>query len=232
MAKNQNVALFGDKTQMPAIPAEDANLGNENLDSSALATPQIKLLQSLSPELREFRDAGATEGMLFNNVTKELMDSVLCANIYLETYVTVWKKRAEGGGKYGEFASEAEAVAHIATLENPSSYDAQETHKHYLVLLDPSTGEPVTPAVVYLKSSQLAVSRNWNTDILNRKAPRFASIWELGSRLERNRRNDEYANYTVEFRGWASAELYAQLKHTYMNVSAARAPQPMREAAA
>lgn len=226
MGKSQEMSLFGDKNSVPSFAPEDANLGNENVDSSALATPQIKLLQALSPELREYRDKGADVGKLFNNVTKQCLDSIVCVNLYLDTYHTVWKNRDVGGGKQGEFSSEAEALAHIATLDRPGDYSSQETHRHTLVLLDPNTGEGIGPAVVYMKSSQLAVSRAWNTEILSCKgAPRFASIWEFGSQLQRNRRNEEYANYVFNFRGWASTELYSQLKQSYQAITAGKTAQ-------
>lgn len=218
-SKNQEMTLFGDKSeQLPAFMQEDASMGNENIDPSTLAIPQIKLLQALSPELRDYKDSGADVGKLFNTVTKESLDSIVCANLAVDTYFTVWKSRESGGGKEGEFATETEALQHIQSLDRPEDYSSQETHKHHLILLNPSTGELISPAVIYMKNTQLTVSRAWNTELVNKKAPRFASIWELGSRLEQNKRRDEYANYITAWRGWASQQLYAELKANYVGL--------------
>jgi len=111
--------------------------------------------------------------------------------------------------------TEADALAHINTLDNPGDYIAQETHKHWLMVLNPETGAVDNGAVIYMKNTQLGPSRAWNTEIVKTDAPRFASVWQLGGTLQRNNRNDEYANYTFTFLGWVSKELYEQLKPMY-----------------
>jgi hypothetical protein len=220
------ISLFGDKSaSLPAHLQNDQGMGNENA-GDALAVPQIKLLQALSPEMRSVD--GAQVGMLYNNVTGALYDSMYVANVFLDHYFTVWKDRKKGGGKFGEFEKEAQAHAHIATLEgSPQDYQAQETHKHSLILLDES-GEVTGPAVIYMKSTQLTPSRAWNTEIIQTKAARFATIWTLGSKIERNKRNDEYANYSVTQAGWAPEGLYEELKIIYSSISGKR---PIAEAA-
>ena len=220
--KSQEVSLFGDKSEsLPAYMRDDAGLGNENASGSALATPQIKLLQALSPELRdqELKAKGADVGKLFDNVSREIFSSIIVANVYFEAYYTVWKDRKKGGGKFGEFATEAEAMSHIASLDQPDDYACQETHKHYLVQLDGNTGEPLGGAVVYMKSTQLGPSRAWNTEINKKNGPRFASIWELSSVTETSRNNDEYANYSFSWKGWASQELYEAIKPMYQSMA-------------
>lgn len=220
MAKSQEVSLFGDKTaSLPAHLQADAGLGNENA-GNALAVPQLKLLQSISSEIRDVE--GAKCGHLYNNVTNELYDSLYVANVFLDHYYTVWKDRKKGGGKFGEFDSEGAALAHIAQLDgNPADYVAQETHKHSLILLD-AEGQVQGPAVIYMKSTQLTPSRAWNTAIIQTKAARFASIWTLGSKMERNKRNEEYANFTTEFAGWAPDALYQELKAVYESLASNR----------
>lgn len=214
---SQEVALFGNKSDaLPAHLQNDRGLGNENA-GDALAVPQIKLLQALSPEMRNVN--GAQVGMLYNNVTDALYSSIYVANVYLDHYWTVWKDRKKGGGKFGEFYDEREANASIRELEgSPQDYAVQETHKHSLILLD-EKGEVVGPAVIYMKGTQLTPSRAWNTEILQTKAARFATIWTLGSKMDRNNRGDEYANYTVTQAGWAPEGLYEELKTIYASIS-------------
>jgi hypothetical protein len=220
---SQEISLFGNKSDaLPAHLQNDRGLGNENA-GDALAVPQIKLLQALSPEMRNVD--GAQVGMLYNNVTGALYSSIYVANVYLDHYFTVWKDRKKGGGKFGEFADEASAISHIATLDgNPQDYQAQETHKHSLILLDES-GEVTGPAVMYMKGTQLTPSRAWNTEIVQTKAARFATIWTLSTKMDRNNRGDEYANYTVTQAGWAPEGLYEELKIIYSSLSSKRPQQ-------
>lgn len=229
MAKSQEVALFGNKdAALPAYMQQDGSLGNENVHGGALATPQIKLLQAISEEVRTVD--GARIGQLYDNVSGKLYDSIIVAPLFLEVQWTLWKDRKFGGGKEGDFATEAEANAARNALSHPEEYNVQETHKHYLMHLDGTTGEPITGCVIYMKSTQLTPSRAWNTEIIKKQGPRFAGIWEIGSRMERNRRNEEYANFTITWKGWASQELYALLKPVYHSVSGATATETQEAA--
>lgn len=224
MAKSQEVAMFGDKeASLPAYMQADSGLGNEHASGGALATPQVKLLQALSEEIRTVE--GAKVGHLFDNVGKQLYDSMIVTNLYLQVSWTVWRDRKKGGGKVGDYETEAEANAVLNEQSTPADYNVQETHKHYLAQLDGETGEIIGGAVIYMKSSQLTPSRAWNTEIVKRNGPRFAGVWELGSRMERSRSNEEYANYTVTWKGWASAALYEQLKSLYHSVTGTSASE-------
>lgn len=243
MAKGQEVAVpgsFGDKSAaMPAhvrtnLPAR----GNENATGSALATPQLKLLQAISPECRSVE--GAKPGLLFNNVTRELYEAVYVMNLHLDVMFTVWKDRKKGGGKFGEFATESEAQTHLATLNgDPDDYIVQETHKHYLLLLD-ENGAVKGPAVVYMKATQLTPSRAWNTGIQleNRDADgnpldRFATVWMLSSETVDNNSGDAYENFTIECAGWPSSELFEAAQANYESLTGNRAaPAEQTEEAA
>jgi hypothetical protein len=88
-----------------------------------------------------------------------------------------------------------------------------------MVQIDGDTGSIIGGCVVFMKSTQLVPSRAWNTEILKIEGPRFSTVWELGSRIETSKRNDEYANFTITKKGYVSAELYAQLKPLYHAVS-------------
>jgi hypothetical protein len=224
MSNSQEVALFGDKSSMPAhLQQEETSLGNENAGGDAQAVPMLKLLQALSPEVQSLE--GARPGLLLNNVTKELMQSTYCINLYFERYFTVWRDRKKGGGKFGEFATEAEALAHIGGLDGDAAdYHAQETHKHYLLLLD-AQGDPAGPAVLYMKATQLTPSRNWNTSINlhGQGKSRFATVWTLGSEKQKNARNETYDNFTVAFAGFAPEGLYHEAKQTYLSLVGDRA---------
>ena len=70
---NTNVAKKVE-AKLPALSLDmmesDAHSGLENIQQDDLATPRLKILMQLSPELEELENAKA--GMIFNKVTNEL----------------------------------------------------------------------------------------------------------------------------------------------------------------
>ncbi|QIB67112.1 hypothetical protein [Kineobactrum salinum] len=227
MSQTTEVALFGDKTaDLPAHLQDDSvgAMGSENTSVKDYAMPQLKLLQALSPECRSVE--GAKEGMLLNSVTQETFDAVFAINLYFTKEYAIFKKRLKGGGFFGNFDTEAEALEELATLEgDPAHYDVVETDKHTLLLLD-DEGAPTGPAQIFMSSSKLQVSRVWNTSI-NQKSlnkPRFSRVWRVGSIMEKNKRGDEYANFTITDCGWAPPALYEAALDGYRAVSGTAAP--------
>ena len=81
-----------EESQLPALSLDlmegDAFSGLENISQDDLATPRLKVLMQLSPELEDLE--GAKAGMIFNTVTNELYDgtkgiSVLPVRINVNT---------------------------------------------------------------------------------------------------------------------------------------------------
>ena len=72
---NTNVAKKAE-AKLPALSLDmmesDAHSGLENIQQDDLATPRLKILMQLSPELEELENAKA--GMVYNTVTNELYD--------------------------------------------------------------------------------------------------------------------------------------------------------------
>ena len=72
---NTNVAKKAE-AKLPALSLDmmesDAHSGLENIQQDDLATPRLKILMQLSPELEELENAKA--GMIYNTVTNELYD--------------------------------------------------------------------------------------------------------------------------------------------------------------
>ena len=101
MAK-ANVATK-EESQLPALSLDlmegDAHSGLENISQDDLATPRLKVLMQLSPELEDLE--GAKAGMIYNTVTNDLYDGsngirvLPCA--YQRQYVE-WADRGQGSG--------------------------------------------------------------------------------------------------------------------------------------
>lgn len=217
----KSVAAFTQTDTLPAHLQAGSGLGNENIDNSAVTISRIDLIQSLSPQLEadnaNFID-GAKVGDMFDTVTGELYQNVFLVNLHFATNFAVFKKRTLGGGFEGTFATEAEALSHLQESKLPvEQYDISETHVHSCLLLD-EKGVPKKPVNIYMSGSKIKVSRAWNTAILtkNQGADRFATVWVATSIKEKNKQNQPYQNFKVDFAGFCSEALYDEAKDNYL----------------
>ncbi len=148
---------------------EDANTSFSNMDSQDFALPFLRVLGQLSPETNK-RDSkyvdGAEPGMIFNTVTKQLYDGEEGVNVipcyYKRDYVE-WSDRGEGTSAPIAIHSVDSGIMKEATRD--ASYKDRlpngnylENTASYFVLLE--SGEA---ALISMKSTQLKVSRTWNT---------------------------------------------------------------------
>ena len=148
---------------------EDANTSFSNMGSDDFALPFLRVLGQLSPETNK-RDAkyveGAEPGMIFNTVTKQMYDGEKGVNIipcyYKREYVE-WSDRGEGTS--APIAIHAVDSGIIKDTTRDASYKDRlpngnylENTASYFVLLE--SGEA---ALISMKSTQLKVSRSWNS---------------------------------------------------------------------
>ena len=160
--KKTDVALTG-------MFEADANTGFGNMDTDDYALPFLRVLGQLSPECNK-RDAkyvdGAEPGMIFNTVTKQLYDGEGGVNIipcyYKREYVE-WSDRGEGTSAPVAIHSVDSGIIKEATRD--ASYKDRlpngnylENTASYFVLIDDGTS-----ALISMKSTQLKVSRSWNS---------------------------------------------------------------------
>jgi hypothetical protein len=148
---------------------QDANTSFSNMDTDDYALPFLRVLGQLSPECNK-RDAkyvdGAEPGMIFNTVTKQLYDGEAGVNIipcyYKREYVE-WSDRGEGTS--APIAIHAVDSGIIKDTTRDASYKDRlpngnylENTASYFVLIDDGTS-----ALISMKSTQLKVSRSWNS---------------------------------------------------------------------
>ena len=148
---------------------EDANTSFNNMDSQDFALPFLRVLGQLSPETNK-RDAkyvdGAEPGMIFNTVTKQLYDGEEGVNVipcyYKREYVE-WSDRGEGTSAPIAIHSVDSGIIKEATRD--ASYKDRlpngnylENTDSYFVMLD-----DMSQALITMKSTQLKVSRSWNS---------------------------------------------------------------------
>ena len=160
--KKTDVALTG-------MFEADANTGFGNMDTDDYALPFLRVLGQLSPECNK-RDAkyvdGAEPGMIFNTVTKQLYDGEAGVNVipcyYKREYVE-WRDRGEGTSAPVAIHSVDSGIIKDATRD--ASYKDRlpngnylENTASYFVTIDDGTS-----ALISMKSTQLKVSRSWNS---------------------------------------------------------------------
>ena len=202
--------------------------GNENVSTTDMAIPRIKLLQDLSPELKKSKAEyveGAESGHMFNTVTKELFNEFYAINLVFDHEFAVFRDRDFGGGFEGSFETRAEAVeftmAQAGNAEQAEKiYNIVETGRHTIAIVDPETMR-LFPAIMDMSSTKLAVSNQWNTDLNRLGGDRFSSLWKVEA-VEQEKKNNTFFNYKVTFVGWASDELYTEAKEKYEQISSVR----------
>ena len=178
---------------------QDAGMGLENMDKDDLALPFLKLLQSGSDETKKKHAnyvEGAEAGMFYNTVTKRLyggekgIEVIPC--FYKLTFPE-WApfERKEGRPVHPDRGPEIL----VKTKKDTQGKDVLEngnlivkTANHFVVI----NGERPEKALMTMKSTQLKVSRGWNslikdefeTDPKTQKAvpaPSFSRIYKLTS---------------------------------------------------
>jgi len=150
---------------------EDAAKGLGAIGQEDLALPFLKILGQLSPEVNK-RDGkyveGAEPGMIFNSVSGELYDGVkgidVIPSFYKLEYIE-WKDRGEGPGapvaiydSSSDIMSKTKADASYKDRLPNGNY-IEKTASHFVII----TGDSPSTALISMKSTQLKISRKWNS---------------------------------------------------------------------
>ena len=232
MAKKDtgSLALFGNDTAK----------GFENMTQEDLALPFLRILGQLSPQVTE-GDAkyvsNAKPGMIYNTVTSELYDGKKGIKIipcYYKKDFPEWSDRGDGPG--------APVAVHLSNspviqtgkrdgskIRLPNGNYLEETASYY-VLAETKTG-CYTPALITMKSTQLNVSKKWNSMMKTIQIPNgnggFAIppmhgvVYNLSSVLQKNDKGSWYG-WVVNMErimGSADKSLYLMSKDFSSNVS-------------
>jgi hypothetical protein len=141
----------------------------DGMGQGDFAMPFLRVLGQLSPEVNE-RDAkyveGAKAGMIFNTVTKQAYDGVEGVNVipcgYKREYVE-WSDRGEGTSAPVAIHSVESGIIKEATRgadykDRLPNGNYLENTASYFVMLD-----DMSQALITMKSTQLKVSRSWNS---------------------------------------------------------------------
>ena len=150
---------------------DDAAKGLGNIGQQDLALPFLKILGQTSPEVNK-RDGkyveGSEPGMIYNSVSGDLYDGAKGIDVipafYKLEYVE-WKDRGEGaGGPVAVHDSSSDIMSQTKADANykdrlPNGNYVEKTASHFVII----TGDSPTTALISMKSTQLKISRKWNS---------------------------------------------------------------------
>lgn len=215
MAPKQGALAFTDA--VPDWVKHDSARGSEEVGSKDLILPRLEIVQPLSPIRDE--DPDALEGHMFNSATHEVLgESAIIVPIYFRTEYIVWKDKDSGGGFFGSFLSEGEAVQRMrkAVLqegEQEELLEVVDTPVHYcLRVRDDGSTEQI---VISMAKSKAKVSRKWNSVIQMGGGDRFSRAYRVGTFKDKNKKNQTFFNFTVMPVGFCPKALFDEAERTY-----------------
>lgn len=158
---------------------EQAGSGMEEATADAFAVPFLAILQSGSPQCKRSDGAyidGAQEGFLLDTVAQEALDpaeGVLVVPVYFRQTFVEWKP--DRGGFVAEHPVSTPLRNQTERDEKnhdvlPNGNELVDTRKHYVLIIDPTTGIG-RPIIVAMTSTQAKKSKRWMTALENIKLP-------------------------------------------------------------
>ena len=173
----------------------DAAQGAQNISQEDLALPFLKILGQLSPEVNK-RDGkyveGAEPGKIINTVTNALYDEINVVPCHYKRQYIEWADRGTSTGAPVAIHDADSAIVGTTTggkdykdrLPNGNYLD--NTASHFVL----TVGENPSTALISMKSTQLKVSRKWNSMMMGLKMqgknglftpPTYSHIYKLST---------------------------------------------------
>ena len=176
----------------------DAQQGTQNISQDDLALPFLKILGQLSPEVNK-RDGkyveGAEPGKIINTVTNELFASLNVIPVFYKRQYVEWQDRGTStGAPVAIHSADSNIVSQTTRGKDykdrlPNGNYLENTANHFVLTLGKSP-ENVEHALISMKSTQLKVSRKWNSMMMGIKMqgknglftpPTYSHIYKLST---------------------------------------------------
>ena len=216
---------------------DDAAHGFENVKTTSLALPILKLLQNGSGEAQRRNQNyvdGAEPGMLLNTVTKKLYDGAKGISVIPCHYKLEYQEWADFGTGSGRpeniFPDGSDILAQ--TTKDGSGKDRLENGnyiltvgQHFVLLVGDDGTEQ---ALVSMSSSQGKVSRKWNSMMMSISfdgkngsytPPSFSHSYKLTTVLNSGKGNQWYAYNVVKEGPVKDESLYERAKKFYTSLA-------------
>ena len=220
MSKKEDKSVAKVKNSLPVVPEgidfdADAGVGSESMTVDDLAIPRINIIQSLSPQRSKTKSEyieGAEEGMIFDSVSKKLIDGekgILIVPIQFTKLFLEWAPRETGKGLVANHGGDRAAYdaatvnlkyQHITNAGN----EVIPTAEYFVFLIDEETGS-ARPYVLSMSKSGMKHAKRWNSiintlldthptkpEINNWDAPIFWGTYRLTAVPESNQQGEWY----------------------------------------
>ena len=173
----------------------DAQQGAQNISQEDLALPFLKILGQLSPEVNK-RDGkyveGAEPGKIINTVTNALYDSINVVPCHYKRQYIEWQDRGTStGAPVAIHDADSDIISQTTRGKDykdrlPNGNYLDNTASHFVLVV----GDNPETALISMKSTQLKVSRKWNSMMMGIKMqgknglftpPTYSHIYKLST---------------------------------------------------
>ena len=216
---------------------DDAAAGFENVKTTSLALPILKLSQNGSGEAQRRNQnyvEGAEPGMFLNIVTKKLYDGAKGIEVIPCHYKLEYQEWADFGTGSNRpeniYADDSEILS--KTTKDGSGKDRLDNGnyiltvgQHYILIAD---GDSIEQALVSMSSSQGKISRGWNSMMLSitfegKNGPynpsSFSHSYKLTSVLNSGKGNQWYGYNVTKIGPVKNEALYERAKKFYTSLA-------------
>ena len=219
-----------------ALYEGDAHAGFENVKTTSLALPILKLLQNGSGEAQKRNQnyvEGAEPGMFLNTVTKKTYDGANGIDVIPCHYKLEFQEWADFGTGSGRPENIFDANSDILSkTKNEMGKDRLDNGnyiltvgQHYVLILD---GNSTENALISMSSSQGKVSRKWNSMMMSitldgkdgpYTPPSFSHKYKLTSVLNSGKGNQWYGFNVTKVGPVEESALYERAKKFYTSLA-------------
>ena len=219
-----------------ALYEGDAHAGFENVKTTSLALPILKLLQNGSGEAQKRNQnyvEGAEPGMFLNTVTKKTYDGANGIDVIPCHYKLEFQEWADFGTGSGRPENIFDANSDILSkTKNEMGKDRLDNGnyiltvgQHYVLILD---GNSTENALVSMSSSQGKISRKWNSMMMSitldgkngpYTPPSFSHKYRLTSVLNSGKGNQWYGYNVTKVGPVEDPSLYERAKKFYTSLA-------------
>jgi len=236
MSENQILTRKEGGLPSTALYEGDAQAGFENVNTTSLALPILKLMQNGSGEAQKRNQnyvEGAEPGMLLNTVTKKLYNGAKGIEVIPCHYKLEYQEWADFGTGSGRPENIYDANSKILSeTKNEAGKDRLDNGnyiltvgQHFVLILD---GISTENALISMSSSQGKVSRKWNSMMMSitfdgengpYTPPSFSHKYRLTSVLNSGKGNQWYGYNVTKVGPVEEPALYERAKKFYTSLA-------------
>jgi len=186
---------------------DEAGAGYDPDSAKDITIPYVTALQALSPQCKKGALDGAEPGLLYNNVTDKLSESIRFIPAMSKKMYVEWRTRAECGGFIASYDLGSEIVQKFKAKGdrgpwpmNDGKHEIIETQHLYCLGVDEDNEPDGSFFTLSFTSTKLAAWRKWNTSIHTFRVPGaggtkvqpplYAHVVELTTKEQSNKHGD------------------------------------------